>query len=280
MIKEIKKITNNSLDSNKLEEYHLSIQLSLDGFSFCIYNNIENELIYFAVHEFVKKAISPYKHLEFIEELFKKEKILNLTYNSVTVTHFNNLITQVPLPFFDKNNLERYLQYSIKVLENDYITFDEIKNSEIVNVYIPFVNINNFLIDKFNSFIYKHSSTVLIEKLVHQYKNFEGDFYFVNITKNNFEIVVIKNKKLELYNCFDFKTKEDFIYYILFTSEQLNLNPEEFELILLGDIEKESELYVILYLYIRNITFYTPTNLHDLLDGISPHSHFTLLNQI
>lgn len=280
MIKQIKKITNNSLDSNKLEEYHLSIQLSLDGFSFCIYNNIENELIYFAVHEFLKKAISPYKHLEFIEELFKKEKILNLTYNSVTVTHFNNLITQVPLPFFDKNNLERYLQYSIKVLENDYITFDEIKNSEIVNVYIPFVNINNFLIDKFNSFIYKHSSTVLIEKLVHQYKNFEGDFYFVNITKNNFEIVVIKNKKLELYNCFDFKTKEDFIYYILFTSEQLNLNPEEFELILLGDIEKESELYVILYLYIRNITFYTPTNLHALLDGISPHSHFTLLNQI
>ena len=112
--------------------------------------------------EFEKKAISPYKHLEFVEELFKKEKLLNLTYNSVSVTHSNNLVTQVPLPFFDKNNKERYLQYSIKVLENDYITFDEIKNSEIVNVYIPFVNINNFLIDKFNSFIYKHSSTVLI----------------------------------------------------------------------------------------------------------------------
>ncbi len=276
----IKKISKNSLDTNKLIEYHLSIQLSLDGFSFCIVNHVENELVCFAVYEFEKKASSPYNHLEFVEELFEKEKLLNLSYKSVSVTHFNNLVTQVPLPFFDKNKLDSYLQYSVKLLENDYITFDEIKNSEIVNVYIPFVNINNFLIDKFNSFIYKHSSTVLIEKLVHQYKNLDGDFYFVNVSNNNFEIVVIKNKKLELYNCFEFKTKEDFIYYILFTAEQLNLNPEEFDLILLGDIEKESELYTILYQYIRNIKFYTPTNLRTILKSISPHSHFTLLNQI
>jgi hypothetical protein len=120
----------------------------------------------------------------------------------------------------------------------------------------------------------------LIEKLVNQYKNFDDDFCFVNVTGNSFEIVVTKNKKLELYNCFDFKTKEDFIYYILFTAEQLNLNPEEFELILLGDIEKESELYTILYQYIRKIKFYHPTKTHALLAGISSHAHFSLLNQI
>jgi len=120
----------------------------------------------------------------------------------------------------------------------------------------------------------------LIEKLVNQYKNFDDDFCFVNVTGSSFEIVVTKNKKLELYNCFDFKTKEDFIYYILFTAEQLNLNPEEFELILLGDIEKESELYTILYQYIRNIKFYYPTKTHAILEGVSSHSHFSLLNQI
>lgn len=280
MIRLIKKITNNSLDFNNLKEYNLSIQLSLDGFSFCIFNKLENELEYFADYEFEKKAISPYDHLEFVEELFKKEKILNQTYNSVSVTHFNNLVTQVPLPFFDKNKLDIYLQYSIKVLENDYITYDEIKNTDIINVYIPFVNINNFLIDKFKSFIFKHSSTILIEKLVHQYKNIGSDLYFVNVTNNSFEVVVLKNNRLELHNCFDFKTKEDFIYYILFTAEQLDLNPEDIEIILLGDIEKESELYIILYQYVRNITFYTPTNFHALLEGISPHTHFTLLNQI
>mgnify|MGYP000421284794 CR=1 FL=1 len=31
-------------------------------------------------------------------------------------------------------------------IKNDYITFDEVSNSEIINVYIPFININNFSI--------------------------------------------------------------------------------------------------------------------------------------
>ena len=280
MIKEIKKIANSNIDFKNLEENNLSIQLSLDGFSFCIYTKLEQELIFFADFEFEKKAVSPYKQLEYVEEIFKRENLLESTYNSVTVIHFNNLVTPVPQPFFDKNSLASYLQNTIKVLDNDFITFDNIKNTEIVNVYIPFVNINNFILDKFGSFIYKHSSTVLIEKLVHKYKNLEGDFCFVNVTGSCFEIVVIRNKKLELYNCFEFKTKEDFIYHILFTAEQLHLNPEEFELILLGDIEKESELYTILYQYIRNIKFYSPTKTHAILDSVSNHAYFSLLNQI
>ena len=280
MIKEIKKIANKNIDFFNLEENHLSIQLSLDGFSFCIYNKIVNEFGYFAKFEFDNQnGISPYKHLEFVEEIFKKEKILQLKFNSVSVTHFNNLVAQVPKPFFNKEYLPDYLKYSVKVLENDFITFDEINNSEIVNVYIPFVNINNFLLDHYGSFIFKHSSTVLIEKLLNEYKNSDGDFCFVNVTNNNFEIVVLKEKKFKLFNCFNFSTKEDFIYYILFTAEQLELNPEELNLVLLGDIEKESELYTILYQYIRNINFYSPSKKSTSLNELSTHSQFIVLNQ-
>jgi len=280
MIKEIIKITNNNVDFLNLQENHLSIQLSLDGFSFCVYNKIHNDIGFFAVYKFENSAITPYKHLEFVEELYKKEVLLQVKYNSVSVTHHNNLITQVPKALFDKNNLSAYLQHTVKVLENDFITYDEVKNSEIVNVYIPYVNINNFLLDKYGSFIYKHSSTILIEQLLTNYKNLEGDYCFVNVSNTNFEVVVLKNKKIELFNSFNFKTKEDFIYYILFTAEQLNLNPEEFNLVLLGDIEKESELYTILYQYIRNIQFHEPNNFSSILNNVSPHSYVTLLNQL
>ena len=279
MIKEIKKITNNNVDYFNLQENHLSIQLSLDGFSFCIYNKTQDELGAFAVYEFENNSISPYKHLELIEQLYHQEDLLNTKYSSVSVVHCNNLSTQVPQPLFDKNNLASYLQHTVKVLENDFITYDKINNSEIINVYIPFININNFLLDKYGVFTYKHSSTILIEKLLNNYKNLEGDFCFVNVSKNNFEIMVLKNKKLELYNSFNFSTKEDFIYYILFTAEQLNINPEEFNLVLLGDIEKESELYSILYKYVRNVKFYEPHNYPSILDNLSSHKHFTLLNQ-
>jgi len=279
MIKEIKKLTNNDLDFLNLDDNYLSIQLSLDGFSFCVYNKIQDKVGALGVFEFENKEGSPFKQLECVKELFAQEKVLQLNYKSVFVTHFNNLVTQVPRPLFNKNSLEKYLQYTVKVLENDFIAYDELNNSEIINVYIPFVNVNNFLLDTYESFTYKHSSTVLIENLLNEYKNSEGSFCFVNVTDKHFEIVVIQHKKLALYNFFSFTTKEDFIYYILFTAEQLNLNPEEFELILMGDIEKESELYEIVYQYIRNIKFYVPNNADLQLNEIPSHSNFTLLNQ-
>ena len=194
MIKEIKKITNSNVDYLNLQENHISIQLSLDGYSFCVFNKIQNEIGVFAVYEFENNVISPYKHLELIEQLYKKEILLQVKYDSVSVSHFNNLVTQVPQSFFDKNNLENYLQHTVKVLENDFISYDEVLNSEIVNVYIPFVNINNFLLDQYGAFIYKHSSTILIEKLLNNYKNLDGDYCFVNVSKNNFEIIIYNFK--------------------------------------------------------------------------------------
>ncbi|MFK5957420.1 MAG: DUF3822 family protein [Lutibacter sp.] len=281
MIKEINKITKNNVDFLNLQENHLSIQLCLDGFSFCIYNKIQDEIGAFAAYEFINtNNYSPYKHLELVEQLYNQEILLQAKYESVSVAHSNNLVTQVPKALFDKENLTKYLQHTVKVLENDYITYDELHNLEIVNVYIPFVNINNFLLDKYGTFIYKHSSTILIENLLNKYKNIEGDYCFINVFKNSFEIIVVKNKKFELFNSFSFNTKEDFIYYILFVAEQLQLNPEEFNLVLLGDIEKESELYTILYQYIRTINFYKPSNFPSILKDFSSHTHFTLLNQL
>ena len=280
MIKEIKKTANNKVDFLNLQSNHLSIQLSLDGFSFCIYNSLEKDFGYFASYTFEDENITPTKHLALVKKLYQQEDILNLKYQSVTVSHYNNLVCQVPQPFFDKNNLAQYLQYSVKVLENDFIAHDTIYNTDIVNVYIPFVNINNFLLDKYGSFIYKHASTLLIEKLLNQYKNTKGDFCFVNVSAQYFEIVVVKNNQLSLYNCFPYKSKEDFIYYILFTAEQLNLNPETLKLVLLGAIEKESELYTIAYQYIRNVQFYKPVNSYAVTKNLSPHAYFTLLNQI
>ena len=199
------------------------------------------------------KNRTPQTQLNFLKTTFEKGELHNQKFDSIAVSHSNNLSTFVPKPFFNKDNLSDYLQYNLKVLENDYITYDEFTTAEIVNVYIPFVHINNYLFDKFGSFEYKHSVSVLIELLLATYKNNDKTRFFVHVENEQFQIVVLKNKKLEFFNNFNFKTKEDFIYYILFTSEQLQLNPEEFILTFLGDIKLESELYNIVFKYVRNI---------------------------
>ncbi|MGB0892697.1 MAG: DUF3822 family protein, partial [Flavobacteriaceae bacterium] len=156
------------------------------------------------------------------------------------------------------NKLKSYLDFNIKTLASDFIAFDGLEQTKAKNVYIPYVNLNNFLFQHFGSFEYKHHSTVLIDKLLSNSN--EEDKFYICVKNLQLDIIVISKGKLALYNTFDFTTKEDFIYYILFVIEQLKLNPDTLLLSLIGDITKESELYNITYQYIRNIEFSGLTN--------------------
>ena len=72
-----------------------------------------------------------------------------------------------------------------------------------------------------------------------------------------------------------------FIYYILFTAEQLNLNPETLNLVFIGDITEDDEIYNIAYKYIRNISFGNRNDDFEYIDKPkSNYSNFTLLKSI
>jgi hypothetical protein len=154
---------------------------------------------------------------------------------------------------FNEEFLADYLKFNSKILSNDFITHDNLAHGDIVNVYVPYVNINNFIYENYGVFEYNHYSTILLNSIFALHKNKAEKVMYINVTKNHFEIIVIKGNKLILYNTFEYKTKEDFVYYILFTAEQLKLNPEKFPLVLIGAISKENDLYKIAYTYVRNV---------------------------
>lgn len=273
---------NKSADLNNLNDCHLSIQLSLDGFSFCIIKRDSNEIVAIVNYTFKNFSSTPQKHLENVIGLFKKEPLLQKSYYSVNITHVNSLSSLVPKAIFDPDQLRNYIKYSSKIYKNDYIVYDPIVNHDILNVYIPFVNVNNFFLEQFGAFEYKHSSTVLIDKLLNIYKFSERPHIFANISKSHFEIVAISNRQLILYNSFEYQTKEDFLYYLLFTSEQLKLNPEKYELIFSGLIDKKNEIYEIAYQYVRNVSLIEFRSKfkfkQEFTQDIRRHN-FTLLNQ-
>ena len=274
--------TNSAIDFNNLNEKHLSIQLSLDGFSFCIINKVEKQIEKLVYVPFEDKSPTPEKLLKNVEELFKKEKALQRRYGSVNISHVNQLSTLVPKSLFDEDRIRDYLKYSSKTFTNDYVVHDELENHDMINVYIPFVNVNNFFLERFGSFEYKHSSTVLINNLLNTFKYSEHPHMFAHISEQSFEIVVIAHDNLLFYNSFTYSSPEDFIYYILFTAEQLQLNPENFELIMAGKIDTESDLNKIAYTYVRKVSllenrsqFKFPPNTKE----ADKRRHFTVLNQ-
>ena len=235
------------------KEISLSIQFSLDGFSFCITEIETKEILFYFTRTFKKTLKNPEILLERIKKIFEEEKQLQKEFNEIQVIHENHLSTLVPKKYFDKNLLADYLDITVKTLKTDFIAFDTLHKIPANNVYIPYVNINNYLFQSFGEFEYKHHHTILLEKIVH--KESTNKAMFVNVSKNHLDIIVINNSELLLINSFAYDTKEDFIYYILFVAEQLELDTEKFLLTFSGLISKEDDIYMITYKYIRNIEF-------------------------
>ncbi len=245
--------TNNSIE--KILNNTLSIQVSLSGLSFCILNSQANTLTYFSSVLF-EKDLNPVEVLNALKNHLSTTKILQQDFATVRLVHENELSTLVPKPLFNDDCLADYLKFNSKILSNDYITHDDLTKGNIVNVYVPYVNINNFLYDTFGTFEFNHYSTILLNAIFELHKDKNEITMYVNIAKQHFEIIVIKGNNLILYNTFEYSTKEDFIYYILFTAEQLELNPEAFPLVLIGNVSENDNFYNIAYTYIRHVSVY------------------------
>ena len=257
----------------------LSIQVSLTGLSFCCFDTLNDTVTSFnEVHfDTFHKAT---KIEDLFADAFRDYPELKDSYDEILVIHNNNLSTFVPAPLFDENFLGSYLQYNTKVFKTDFFAFDEIANYEMNAVYIPYVNINNFFIDQFGAFDYKHANSILVSKLLVASKNKDDKKMFVHINSEHFEIIVVQNQKLLLFNSFDYNTPEDFLYYILFTAEQLNLNPENFPLELIGNIDTESDYFKIAYKYIRNVSLIDVNDLrwNNYFSEAENRNHFILFN--
>ena len=129
--------------SNKLTNIDLSIQISLSGLSFCILNTDTNTVI--ELREVIfEKRLNPLEALDELKSLFTKENALQSNFKNVIIIHDNDLATLVPKSLFNKNHLAEYLKFNSKILKSDFIAYDPIQENSSVNVYIPYVNFNNF----------------------------------------------------------------------------------------------------------------------------------------
>lgn len=237
----------------------------MNGLSFCVLDTISNTVLHSNKLEF-KATSTPYLLLKELKAMLQGEKLLNKEYEEVTVIHRNNLYCLVPKSLFDKDELPNYLKFNTKLLANDQIVYDELPNQDMVCVYVPFTNVNNYLFECFGEFEFKHNSMSMLHALFHQKSN--KTICYVHVANKFMELAVLEERKLMLYNQFDFKTKEDFLYYVLFTYEQLGLHVEETKLKLFGAIEEGDSIYEICYQYLKKVSVFVPKfgnyNLEDM----------------
>ena len=265
-------------DSNN---YKLSIQLSLDGFSFCIFNEAQNKFL--SIESISLQNVRNLNNFcTLFESFFQKHQWLNLSYKRVNILFESSKTTLIPSSLYDEKEKENYTKLNFTFSADQEIRTDKLVNVDAYKLYV----VPKQLIDLLNRLfpghhLYSHAG-VLIESLLILNKNLPAHKKcYVNARNSYLDIVIIEGRKLLYYNAFKYKTKEDFIYYLIFVLDQLKLNPEEIELVLSGLIDKNSKLFEMVYKYVRNITFPpldASYNYSYIFNDIPSHQYSNLLN--
>ena len=258
----------------------LSIQVGLNGLSFCALDTISKKILAYENIPF-KTTSTPYLLLKELKTVLNTQNLSNTSFNEVMVVHKNGFFSMVPKALFNKEELPNYLKFNAKMMANDLVVFDELDNHDLVNVYIPYTNINNYIFDLFGEFTFKHNGSVLVSSLLDHSNSSTASYSYVQVTEREMEIVVVSEKKLLFYNYFEYKSKEDFLYYLLFTLEQLNLDREKIQLRLFGQIEADDELFELCLAYIRNVSVFVPPHSYHWQEPSDGESiDFTVLNSL
>ena len=242
-----------TLDINITQSYYLSIQVSLNGLSFCILDPVRNKYIALSHQNFENDLVFD-DLLNTIENIIKKDDLLSRSYKSTKLIWLSNINTLIPDIYFKKENLKKYFEFNQKFDYLDEIHFKKLKYVDAYSVFIVPNQIANIFIKQFPDLNFYNQQIPFIEHALFKYHS-ELKKVFVNVNDEFIDLSITENGKLLLYNNFVCKAESDMIYFIMYVFDQFNLNTENTELILSGFIDKKTSIYSKLKGFISHIRF-------------------------
>lgn len=213
----------------------------------------------------------------------------NAKFKSASAGIYNETATLIPSALFDESKKKEFLQFNFSAELAGTAGSDFLQDMELFNVYdAPGIVAKTFK-EIYGKVKVAHFSSSLLESLFIENKFKSGLKVYLHFfqkspygTVSRFEIIILKDGKLLLFNSFHFQEKEDIVYYLLFALEQLNINPEIAEITLLGNIHKTDEAAVLLSNYVRSVEFGgRPGNFgaSPVFDELPSHFYYALLSQ-
>ena len=274
-------ITDEAFNLKLSKSYHVSLQVGADGLFYTILDPQLNKYLIIETYTF-QDVQGGHDIVHNMESIISRKEILRLPYKSFSFAVINNKSTLIPNPLYDNEKKTKFLEFNHALEKDEEVHVDMMKNLEAKNLFSLDNEIKNS-IKKIHSYTsLHHFSTSLIDGLVLQYKNQADKKVVVHVQASHFEVIVLEGKNLIFYNTFKYATGEDFLYYLLFVCEQLKLNPEQLELLLTGEIDRDSSIYNLLYKYIRNIKFGERPDVFQYsgkFEALPKHFYYNLFSQ-
>ncbi|MCB0397329.1 MAG: DUF3822 family protein [Flavobacteriales bacterium] len=201
---------------------------------------------------------------------------------SAGVLYATPKFTLIPKGIYSEDASRDVLAFNHPLSEEDSVMAHPCPLAQAVLLYAIPRSHKTWLTDTFKGIHISHPMVVLIESMLKRYRNQDSPRLLLHVHEGHADVLVTKGAGLQLANTFVTNVPEDVLYYVLFTMEQLELNPENTQVGLAGDIHRDSPLYELLSRYLPQTVFEESSDqlkLGDALRSIPAHRYFTLYHE-
>jgi hypothetical protein len=252
----VKKIKDELLNVDEISSYNLYLQISNHVFRFCITDVVKNRCLHLEDYK-ISFISHPNQLIQQLERLYDEHHLLKAGFwKSIWLAVKNVNFSLVPNSLFDKNFLKEYISINTSLCsmpDEAYYYYTQ-KSTDAVNIFSADKKIVDWFSKTYpskNIRVVHYTSSLIEGVMIH---GSEERLVYLQVEQNYVTIIVKHKKTLEFCNSFYFYTAEDFIYFVMFVFEQLQLSQEETEVVVWGEITPDSLVYNKLIKYIRNVS--------------------------
>ena len=244
-------------DTTATREYDLSIRISADGFSFCIYNAAANT---FLVWKHISFAVQDTKQ-HHSQALALCEPYLAHEYKNVSIVFTNTTNTLIPEGIVDAVSYQSVLAFNFSAIENTQhaIFTNKLGIFSMENIFAIPTETASFWTELFPQARILHTQTSLIEGLLRASKKEEEQQVWLHVEKTNIFIAYADKGKLIISNSFQAETPTDILYMCGNLFEQFDLSQQKTPLVLSGKCTPHDELHTLLQKHIATILWNKPS---------------------
>lgn len=194
-------------------KYRLSIQFSLSGFSFVVFNAINSELI--AEKEVVHSTNNSL--VEWLKIKLASEPLFREDYQDITTYWLPDKYTTVPVSLYQEQKQEDIFKTVHPMGNEDLLQKED--RTDVVILY----TVENSLYQVIKDYFPKGNwQTALLQEKISLNTDREW-LVSLLISYQKVYITLKENGKLQLCNSYHFQTKDDLLYYVLYTFDNLDI---------------------------------------------------------
>lgn len=257
-------------------ESNLSVCLKPGGFIFAI---IDKNISLKAIGEFsVNLSGSIPQIMTNVKTCFSSIGIHIFNFYKIKIICPTEKSTWIPVKLYDNSKDKEYLQTTNTVLSSDTVISNVCTKTDAVNIFA-------FPLHKYSGLkiIMPKASYISPSQVITEYafdiSSMNSDTVVLNKREDICDIAIFKGNTFTLSNSFKYKNPEDFIYFILYTLQQLNIDTSLVNMAITGDAYSNEELH-LLQRYIKHVAYANCTenvSISEEFNSIDMQQYFLLL---